>query len=362
MLAKNRTPGRKFSRKLVAPLIVVALSLVLTSIFASSAWAGAKYKTLHRFKRGDGFPYAGLIFDAAGNLYGTTQQSGSSYYGKVFELTPNADSSWKESVLHSFDRTDGSSPYAGLVFDSAGNLYGATYDGAGGYGTVFELTPDGHGSWTESVLHSFTDDGVDGMYPFARVIFDSAGNLYGTTGGGGAYYMGTVFELTPNGDGSWKESVLHSFNRDGKDGIFPMDRLIFDSSGNLYGTTERGGARNSGTVFELTPNKDGSWTESVLHSFKSTGTGGEHPYAGVIFDSAGSLYGTTSGGAYNYGTVFKLKPSANGRWTETVLHSFKDHPGAIPYCELIFDGQGTLYGTTSGDGTTTFGSVFEIIP
>jgi uncharacterized repeat protein (TIGR03803 family) len=417
MPGTNPTAGKNSARRLDPALRAIAVFLLLTSTFASSAWAVTRYKTLHRFKRSDGFPYAGLIFDHGGNLYGTTQRSGTNYYGKVFELAPNSDGTWKESVLHSFNRTDGSSPYAGLVFDSAGNLYGAAYDGAGGYGSVFELTPDGHGSWTESVLHTFIDDGVDGMYPFAGLIFDSAGNLYGTTGGGGAYGYGTVFELTPNGDGSWKESVLHSFGvgndgetpeaslifdsvgnlygttaigganaagsvfelmpngdgswkesvlysfkRDGTDGIFPFGCLIFDPLGNLYGTTERGGRPNSGTVFELTPNKDGSWTESVLHSFKSKGGGGGHPYAGLIFDSAGTLYGTTSGGSITYGTVFKLKPSASGGWTETVLHSFRDRPGAIPYCGLVFDQQGNLYGTTGGDGITTFGSVFEITP
>ncbi len=321
---------------------------------------------LYSFRHSDGhYPTSGLIFDAAGNLYGTTNRGGSGSGGQggdrcgtVFKLTPNGDGSWTESVLHSFNGSDGRYPYGGLTFDAAGNLYGTTpLGGAFERGTGFELTPNGDGSWTESVLHSF--NGSDGAYPYAGLTFDAAGNLYGSTADGGSGAWGTVFELTPNGDGAWIESVLHSFN--GSDGAYPCAGLTFDAAGNLYGTTEDGGSGAWGTVFELTPNGDGSWVESVLHSF--SGGDGDYPVSGLIIDAAGNLYGTTlEGGSYGYGVVFKLRPTPAGAWHYRVLHEFQDHPGAQPEAGLVLDQTGNLYGTTSGDRTTTFGSVFEITP
>jgi uncharacterized repeat protein (TIGR03803 family) len=295
-------PGRKSSRTSGAALVVVAVVLSLTLVLAPSACAAGKYKTLYRFKgRKDGSaPYAGLIFDKAGNLYGTTEFGGAYGKGTVFELTPNGDGTWTESVLHSFthDGKDGYAPIAGLVLDPAGNLYGTTLGGGayGNYGTVFQLTPAGDGSWTESVLHSFARG--DGIYPIARLIFDRAGDLYGTTGGDDAYERGTVFKLTPQQDGTWTESVLHAFN--GADGRYPWAGVIFDAAGSLYGTTYHGGDHDAfGTVFKLTRNKDESWTESVLHSFDYAD--GSNPSAGVIFD-AGNLYGTTYNGGDGGGT------------------------------------------------------------
>ena len=210
-----------------------------------------------------------------------------------------------------FNGTDGADPAAGLIFDAAGNLYGTTY-GGGTYdwGTVFELTPAAGGGWTEKVLYSFLG-GADGFFPAADLIFDAAGNLYGTTGYGGAYDNGTVFELTPTGGGDWTEKLLHSFsyNLNGMDGTYPQAGLIFDAAGNLYGTTVGGGNYGGGTVFELTPTAGGNWTETVLHNFNRNGTDGADPYAGLIFDGAGNLYGTTSfGDVYGDGTVFQLTP------------------------------------------------------
>jgi len=306
-------------------------------------------------------PYAGLVFDPAGNLYGTTI-SGGTGNGSVFRLAPNHDGSWTESVLHSFvqDGKDGWWPTSGLIFDQAGNLYGTTaYGGAYTWGIVFELNPNLDGSWTESVLHSFNDN--DGGRCAAGVIIDQAGNLYGTGWYGGAHFYGIAFQLTPNGDGSWTESVLHSFNDDGMDGYQPFAGIAFDQAGNLYGTTTGGGAHGHGAVFKLTPSGDGSWKESMIHSFNNSGVG-QAPSASLIFDQAGNLYGTTQdGGAYGYGTVFRLSP-VNGVWKVTVLHSFQNKPGAYPYANLVLDAAGDLYGTTSGDGNTTFGSVFEITP
>ncbi len=324
-------------------------------------------------------PLAGLIFDAAGNLYGTTGAGGTYDYGTVFELTPAAGGGWTETVLHNFNYnvTDGYYPYAGLIFDAAGNLYGTTSQGGTygyGWGTVFELTPAAGGGWTEKVLHSFPDyNGTDGTSPYAGLIFDAAGNLYGTTSQGGTYiFRGTVFELTPAAGGGWTETVLHSFGN-GADADSPQAGLIFDAAGNLYGTTVEGGTGSNcifgcGTVFELTPAAGGGWTEKVLYSFNANGTDGYYPYAGLIFDAAGNLYGTTRYGGtssgcapYGCGTVFELTPAAGGTWTETVLHNFGNGTdGATPLAGLIFDAAGNLYGTTSSGGTYGYGTVFEL--
>ena len=333
-----------------ALMIVIAFTLVL----APAADAASKYKVLHAFNGKDGAdPSADLIFDAAGNLYGSTEQGGAYGPGTVFKLTPNADGSWTESVLHSFNGSDGQLPKAGLIFDAAGNLYGTTSEGGThNFGTVFKLTPNADGSWTESVLHSF--NGSDGASPEAGLTFDAAGNLYGTTGG-----PGTAFKLTPNADGSWTESVLHYFK---PNVLGPEAGLIFDATGNLYGTTYGGGTDNLGTVFKLTPNADGSWTESVLHSFNSGD--GANPWAGLIFDATGNLYGTTeSGGAHNFGTVFKLTPNADRSWTESVLYRFRGDPASTPiFAGLIFDGAGNLYGTVSGASASSGGAAFKLSP
>jgi uncharacterized repeat protein (TIGR03803 family) len=346
-----------------------AALMIIIAILMSAPGAGAasKYKVLHRFTGKDGaYSDTGLILDAAGNLYGTTSSggaSGPSGNGTVFELTPNSDGSWTESVLHNFcSRTncaDGDTPSAGLIFDTVGNLYGTTFYGANGYGVVFKLTPNSDGRWTESVLYGFTG-GVDGDSPYGGLIFDAAGNLYGTTVDGGAYGSGVVFKLTPNSDGRWTESVLYSFTG-GADGSNPFGGVIFDTVGNLYGTTQTSG-KGDGTVFKLTPNSDGGWTESVLHSF----TGGRDrgfPDAGVIFDGAGNLYGTTAGSSSeNNGMVFKLTPNSDGSWTESVLYRFGFDRGAVPKGGLTFDVIGNLYGTTVEGGTSDDGVVFKMVP
>jgi uncharacterized repeat protein (TIGR03803 family) len=344
---------------------------------SNGGWA---IKVLHSFTGGSdgGIPLATLIFDQVGNLYGTARQGGTNEDGVVFKLAPNQDGSWTESVLYSFmGGADGAVPFAGVTFDQAGNLYGTTVEGGGstnsacnnGCGTVFKLTAKSDGSWTESVLHAFClrDGCRDGATPFiAGVIFDQAGNLYGTTDYGGNLSQcsgsgcGVVFQLTPNADGSWTENVLHRFSSiNSYWGLHPLDSLIFDGSGNLYGTAEfGGGAAGGGAVFELTPNADGSWREKVLHSF--SGSDGFAPYASLTFDHSGNLYGTTfEGGAKGVGVVFKLMPNSNGGWHETVLHAFLDRPGASPNAGVIFDGAGNLYGTTYGEPLS---SVFEITP
>jgi uncharacterized repeat protein (TIGR03803 family) len=252
----------------------------------------------------------------------------------------------KEKLLYSFEGnpngTDGFDPRAGLIFDAAGNLYGTTQFGGSdgsncthlGCGTVFELVPGTGGKWTEKVLYSFCSAGAsgchDGSLPGANLVFDAAGNLYGTTEDGGAYGVGTVFQLSRGTNGKWTEKVLHTFGKS-KDGNTPVAGLIFDAAGNLYGATDGGGAYAGGTVFQLSRGTNGKWTEKVLHTF-GKGKDGKKPVAGLIFDAAGNLYGTTAdGGAYGSndcgfdtgcGTAFQLSPGANGTWTERALHSF----------------------------------------
>ncbi|MFZ0312326.1 MAG: choice-of-anchor tandem repeat GloVer-containing protein, partial [Candidatus Korobacteraceae bacterium] len=285
--------------------------------------------------------------------------------GTVFELTPMGGGYWTETVLYSFCPqggfcSDGEEPVGSLIFDAAGNLYGTTQFSGG----VFELTPDGNGGWTETVLHVFGGDG-DGYYPEAGVVFDAAGNLYGTTSYGGYYDYGTAFEVMPQAGGGWTETVVWSFG-DGTDGAYPEAGLILDAAGNLYGT-------NLGTAFELIkPHSGGNWTEQVLHDFGGNNDGFA-PYAGLVFDAAGNLYGTTyyggtsgqhcNGGSERCGIAFELTPEAGGRWTETVLHDFGNgSDGADPYASLILDSAGNLYGTTQKGGAYGYGTVFELTP
>jgi len=390
--------GKKFFIGLRA-LAILAMTLLVTSTWAATY---QNEKVLHSFGHGtDGqYPYAGLISDAAGNLYGTTVSGGTYGDGMVFELSPAEGGGWTEQVLYSFcaqtNCPDGDSPYASLIFDDAGNLYGTTAGGGNytaycptsGCGTVFKLSP-AEGGWTETVLYSFGANGqYDGAWPEAGLIFDSAGNLYGTTvlGGtgsacGGPYACGTVFELTPTAGGGWTEQVLHSFGN-GTDGQYAYSGLIFDASGNLYGTTSTGGTDGNGTVFELTPTAGGGWTGTVLYSFCSQigCADGSGPTAGLIFDAAGNLYGTTIyGGTYiscyndynGCGTVFELTPTAGGDWTEQVLHNFGNGTdGYWLYGGLILDAAGNLYGTTADGGNGSYcqfqqqfcGTVFELTP
>jgi uncharacterized repeat protein (TIGR03803 family) len=339
---------------------LIATLAIFTIPFVNAAQAAAADNVLHSFQGGtDGsYPQAGLTSDAAGNLYGTTFQGGTVGVGTVFELTPAGGGTWTEKVLYSFSGADGNGPFGGVIFDAAGNLYGTTI-GGGTYlaGTAFELTPAGGGTWTEKGLWSF-GNGTDGTSPAAGLIFDAAGNLYGTTQTGGTNGGGMVFELTPAGGGTWTEKVLYNFGN-GTDGEQPAAGLIFDAAGNLYGTTAFGGTSSKGTVFELTPAGGGTWTEKVLFRFNVTG--GANPQAGLIFDAAGNLYGTTfGGGAYNLGTLFELTPAGGGTWTEQVLHNFGNGTdGSGPWAGLTFDAAGKLYGTTRYGGSYGGGTVFR---
>jgi uncharacterized repeat protein (TIGR03803 family) len=243
----------KFRFSVIGNTVMLALGLMLSA----GAGAASKYKTLHTFKGKDGgFPIGNLIFDAAGNLYGATIVGGAYRKGTVFKLTPNSDGSWTESVLHSFcpvthpHCADGATPSAqGLVFGSTGNLYGTTGWGGGGdsVGTVFKLTPQPDGTWTESVIHRFLRHPA--ANPYAGLTFDAAGNLYGTAFDG--IQAGAVFKLAPRSDGSWAYSVLHVFR--GKPAMNPLGGLVLDDAGNLYGTTDMCSSGCVGVVFEITP-------------------------------------------------------------------------------------------------------------
>jgi len=358
----------------------VASSSILTDIYTVTAQAGGVYnsgavfeltptvtggwseKVLHSFNstNGDGTnPYASLVLDAHGNLYGTTCYGGANGNGAVFELTPSLSGTWTETVLHSFTGEDGSCSFAPLIFDTAGNLYGTAYNGgAYGWGAVFELIRSSGGTWTEKVLHSFSVNSPRGYWPQNGLVFDASGNLYGTANGGTIYggsSRGVVFELMRTTTGGWSYKVLHTFT--GPDGS-GAEALIFDAAGKLYGTTYVGGAYDDGTVFELSRNTAGGWTEKVLHSFN--GSDGDYCYAGVVFDTAGNLYGTmVEGGTYNHGTVFELTPEA-GSWTEKTLHSFNSKDGSYTWAPLVLDSTGNLYGVTGSGGATGYGTVFEI--
>jgi uncharacterized repeat protein (TIGR03803 family) len=267
---------------------------------------------------------------------------------------------WIETPLYKFSGgADGSNPYGGaLVFDQAGNIYGTTYGGGTGSGVVYKLTPAGSG-WTESVLYTFAG-GSDGASPWAGVTLDQAGNLYGTTAAGGAFGGGTVYELSPSGSG-WTKRTLHSFQQQ-QDGGNPYAGVILDPAGNLYGATQYGGSGGGGTVFEMSPSGD-SWIFTTLYSF--IGSGGGHakgPVADLVMDAGGNLYGTTGGdGTYRFGSVFKLTHGGGG-WTYTSLHDFTGgSDGLLPRSNLVFDGSGNLYSTAYG-GVDGNGVVFQITP
>jgi hypothetical protein len=312
---------------------------------------------------------------------------------------------WKEKVLYSFQGgTDGSTPVGGVVFDSAGNVYGATQDGGSAScrsiyecGTVYQLTPPATkgDAWTETVLYVFQGNAKnDGASPFGGLVMDSSGNLYGTTAYGGTgdcvllgskLGCGAVFELSPPAQkgGAWTEKILYSFPNS-KRGYVPWGNLVFDKSGNLYASTIYGGDRGTtcdlfyggqcGVVFELSPpkQKGGKWTEKVLHSFGAIATGkqfgdGASPNGELVFDDKGNVYGTTYLGGYNCphnsgqgcGTAFKLKPPTQkgGAWTETILHRFNQDTSdnGLPSAGLVMDAKGNLYGTTVG-------TVFRLAP
>jgi uncharacterized repeat protein (TIGR03803 family) len=343
-------------------------SITLWVLFSVSLSAAQTETILHSFNNTDGnSPSAGVVFDASGNLYGTTFYGGPLGDGTVYELSPNG-SGWTETVLQNFNGFGGNWPTASLVLDSAGNLYGTTFfGGALGYGIAYELARSSGGDWTEVGLHGFSKFDKDATYPRSALVFDAAGNLYGTAPDGGAAGYGAVFQLTPSAGGGWSETLIHSFNNTA--GGNPYGSLVLDAAGNLYGTASVGGGSSSvchfgcGTVFELSPTQDGSWTMKVLHNFTKNSTDGNGPIAGLIIDSAGNLYGTTpQGGKYGFGIAFELTPVTGG-WKETILHNFASNgvDGNSPSGPLARDSAGNLYGTTASGGADDYGTVYKLV-
>jgi uncharacterized repeat protein (TIGR03803 family) len=393
--------------------------IIAICIFASGARGASKEKVIYSFTdQSDGAdPTSPLTLDMDGNLYGEAS-GGRGLYGVVFQLTPSLTGSWRETTLHSFyggsngayptggvilgapgkffgvtagggaysegtvfeltrpsalqvivlynfqeESNQGTSPNS-LIRDQAGNLYGTTLNGGiNGLGTVFELSPGYDGSWTYQEIFTFTYGGnyaQYGAYPYGALTMDRAGNLYGTTFEGGEYGNGTVFELTNTSEG-WKESLLYNFTG-GDNGAGPLAGVIFDTQGNLFGTTSSGGQDEVGTVFQLTPTR-GGWVHQVLYNFTGGLDGGSPYYGSLAMDAAGNLFGTTkNGGDAQLGTVFKLvRGRGSHNWRETVLHSFTGAPdGVNPVFGLVLDPGGNLYGTTPTGGSDDFGIVFEI--
>jgi uncharacterized repeat protein (TIGR03803 family) len=319
--------------------VAFAFMLVLLALFATQSARAQTFSVLYSFTGSpDGaYPFAGLVRDAKGNLYGTTNGGGANSYGTVFKL----NSKNKETVLLSF--TGGGYPYDALLH-VGGQLYGTTSSGgASGFGTVFKANQSGK----EAVLHSFTG-GPDGKYPFAGLVKDAKGNYYGVTILGGSFGNGVVFKL----DKAGKETLLYTFTGE-SDGGVPLyyGSLVMDSAGNLYGTTQGGGA-GFGTVFKVTQ----KGKETVLHSFTGPPDGAD-PFAGLVRDDKGNLYGTALGGTSGNGVVFKVDKTGK----ETLLYTFSGGAdGGNPFAGLVRDPKGNLYGTTEVGGTSGLGTVFKV--
>jgi uncharacterized repeat protein (TIGR03803 family) len=349
--------------------VLVAIAFTLTA-FASTAYTE---KVLYSFPSVGGLPVwpQGLVADSAGNFYGFSEGGGAANLGAIFELSPGA-TGWTQTVLYSFSGgQDGEYPNFGAVplMDAKDNLYGEDFNGGADMkGEIYELSPSS-GGWTKTVLYSFT--GLDGWSPVPSLIFDAAGNLYGATSGGGIYDEGVIFQLSPSPSG-WNETVLYAFE-DRATGFDPIGQLAIDSAGRLYGMTYFGGPSNicsasgCGTIFQLSPPTSGTlWTYKRLHAFDFYDGGQPTEANNLVFDAAGNLYGCTSFGGnstYGAGVIFKLSPTSTGAWKETVLHSFgATGDNSYEPNSITFDASGHLWGTAIEGGSGGEGTVFELIP
>jgi uncharacterized repeat protein (TIGR03803 family) len=370
------------SRKPLALLSSKVVALAFVLLLIGTAAHAQTFTVIHSFLGGpDGNePAYGLTIDPAGNIYGSTF-SGDDGTGTIFRLRYR-NSNWQVNPLYVFTggpNSPGAVNYSGVIIGAGGVLFGttayggegncATWGGTLGCGTVFKLRPpitfcvSAVCYWQETRLFQF-DGAAGGATPYGGMpVFDHAGNLYGTTyaGGGGncSGGCGLVYELTPS-NGSWTQTVLYRFNGGTGDGSYPWAGVVFDQAGNLYGTTQLGGQFGYGTIYQLTPSGSG-WTEKVLYNFQRQHDGG-WPYAGVVLDAAGNLYGaTTVGGTGDGGTVFELSPSGSD-WNYQTLCSFQRQLGELaggPVATPLMDTAGNLYGATGGDGAFGFGSVFK---
>jgi len=357
------------AQKALRTFVSVFTLFTALALFVQPASAQTE-SVIYNFALGSGVgggPSGSLIADSAGNLYGAARSD--TYYGAAYELIPSSGGVWTLRILHEFTSSDGVGPSTGFTMDTAGNLYAADLYGGNGYGAIFELKPISNGTWKVQVLYKFVNNGTDGHYPGATLTMDAAGNLYGTTQEGGLKNVGVVFELTPYaGGGGWKEKILYSLPYKQKLWNFSNYPITLDSAGNLYGVTDIGGANDVGFVFKLTPTSKGPWNLTTLFSFNSTGSAPFVPFSGVVFDSAGNLYGITAlGGTEGYGTVYQLSPSSDGTWTERDIVDFPSScsPACKPESGIILDSAGNIFGTTpyaagiayevspNGDGTWT---------
>lgn len=411
-----RSEQQRFSA--TSPLTTGILAVVfVVAVLVPPAAQAQTFTVLYSFPEfgpAGSNPYSGLVMDRAGRLYGTAYSGGTYGFGTVYRVA-HAGSGWIVTPLYSFrGGMDGANPVANVTFGPDGTLYGTTAAGGlGGNGTVFSLRPPVSACravlcpWTETVLYRFTggSDGATPSYADA-LVFDQAGNIYGTTANGGAHGYGVVFKLT-HSVGTWTESILWSFTG-GDDGGCPLSGVIFDSAGNLYGTAVCGGAHGDGGVYELSPSELG-WTQTTLYSF--SGADAPFPVGGVTMDVNGNLYGTTGGpqgqgeayeltqssgnwsisrrqilspsynGPYDtptldaegnlYGTssflgagcgeVFKMTPSGSG-WIYTQFVWTQTNDGCFPTGGVVLDASGNLYGTATQGGSNGYGTVWEITP
>jgi len=401
-----------FRLRAVAATAIFALSLATAT--------AATTNVIFSFEKGEGeYADTDLETDSAGNIYGTTVLGGDFGGGTVFQLS-NTANGWVHTVLYSFTGgADGGEPYKGVTVDREGNLYGTAVTGGsgsceGGCGVAYKLTNAG-GAWTQTVIHAFTG-GDDGSGPGARLTVDRSGNVYGMAPTGGAYGAGTIYKIYQIQGGAWNLRVIHAFTggadggtgsagrmilrknhlygaattggtygsgivfeltsrrvgewdfrtlysfRGQPDGSFPYGALLFDASGDIYGTTYYGGANGIGAVYKLSRQPVGEWNENVLYSFQE-GTDGYSPISNLVFDGAGNLYGTTSEGGLGSGTIFKLTPVGGGQWTETVVHPFQGPPdGAFSYNGMVVDRFGNFYGATVHGGDDDDGSIYKFTP
>jgi uncharacterized repeat protein (TIGR03803 family) len=365
--------NRSKSFNIVCPLAF----LVCATLFSSSAWGQHIEDFQFNYANGSN-PQSGLVADSAGNLFGTAFSGGqrlcidNSGCGLVYELSPPVPPStrWTEKTLYSFQGgADGNSPVGGLVLDKLGNLYGTTYTGGKqGNGTVFELSPSfaPETGWTKVALYSFQSS-PDAGGPMATLTFDSAGNLFGTTHLGGPNQGGAVFELSPPAQpgSEWSEKVLYGFTAFSQlDGCFPQAQVIFDAAGNLYGTTIGGGPKSQGAVYQLTPQSDGSWTETIIHFFGS-GKDGMGPVAALTSTKIGAFLGTTQGGGVSQrGIAYGLSaPNGEGKRQYAVLYNFGTFVGdaVVPKSSLLIVNDHMILGTASG-GSSEIGAVYQLTP
>ena len=346
-----------------------ALQLLTLALSVASYAPAQTFSVIHQFTgfADGGAPFGGVVLDGAGNLYGTTWVGGQRNAGAVYQLKRSGSGYVLNPLYNFIGGIDGRMPESNVVFGRGGALYGFTNEGGYyGRGVVFSLRPQSHfsgsvlGSWAQDVLYAFRGIGSgDGTYPvYGKLVFDPAGNIYGTTQKGGANDAGTVFELSGSGD-TWTYTTLHDFGATG-DGSQPLHGVIFDNAGNLYGTTAGGGLYGGGTVFQLAPSASG-WTENIIASFDGSNAVGGEPQAGLIMDQAGNLYGATAIGAQSDGAIFELTPSGNS-WQMTVLHQFAGGNQYGVVGNLAMDAQGNLYGNTYGAGAYLEGMVFKLAP